>query len=173
MYLADVFTVSANLAGLPAISIPCGMADGRPIGILGNHDYGHRWADGGCADRVAGLLEAKGVRMLRNATADLDGLQVVGMDDLWSGRGDGKAALATSSNDAARIVLCHNPDAADRDWWGDYRGWILAGHTHGGQCKPPFLPPPLLPVENRRYVAGTVEVPGGRRLDRCLGASGH
>jgi aspartyl-tRNA(Asn)/glutamyl-tRNA(Gln) amidotransferase subunit A len=34
MYLADVFTVSANLAGLPAISIPCGFAPGRlPIGL--------------------------------------------------------------------------------------------------------------------------------------------
>jgi aspartyl-tRNA(Asn)/glutamyl-tRNA(Gln) amidotransferase subunit A len=27
MYLADIFTVSANLAGLPAISVPCGFAD--------------------------------------------------------------------------------------------------------------------------------------------------
>jgi aspartyl-tRNA(Asn)/glutamyl-tRNA(Gln) amidotransferase subunit A len=34
MYLADVFTVSANLAGLPAISIPCGFTiDGLPIGL--------------------------------------------------------------------------------------------------------------------------------------------
>ena len=34
MYLADVFTVSANLAGLPAISMPCGFtAGGLPIGL--------------------------------------------------------------------------------------------------------------------------------------------
>jgi aspartyl-tRNA(Asn)/glutamyl-tRNA(Gln) amidotransferase subunit A len=34
MYLADIFTVSANLAGLPAISVPCGFADGNlPIGL--------------------------------------------------------------------------------------------------------------------------------------------
>jgi aspartyl-tRNA(Asn)/glutamyl-tRNA(Gln) amidotransferase subunit A len=33
MYLADVFTVSANLAGLPAISVPCGFSDQLPIGL--------------------------------------------------------------------------------------------------------------------------------------------
>jgi aspartyl-tRNA(Asn)/glutamyl-tRNA(Gln) amidotransferase subunit A len=34
MYLADVFTVSANLSGLPAISVPCGRdAQGLPIGL--------------------------------------------------------------------------------------------------------------------------------------------
>jgi aspartyl-tRNA(Asn)/glutamyl-tRNA(Gln) amidotransferase subunit A len=34
MYLADIFTVSANLAGLPAISVPCGFAAGRlPVGL--------------------------------------------------------------------------------------------------------------------------------------------
>jgi len=34
MYLADVFTVSANLAGLPAISVPCGFTSARlPIGL--------------------------------------------------------------------------------------------------------------------------------------------
>jgi aspartyl-tRNA(Asn)/glutamyl-tRNA(Gln) amidotransferase subunit A len=33
MYLADVFTVSANLAGLPAISVPCGFTEHLPIGL--------------------------------------------------------------------------------------------------------------------------------------------
>ena len=34
MYLADIYTVSANLAGVPAISIPCGFDDaGLPIGL--------------------------------------------------------------------------------------------------------------------------------------------
>ena len=34
MYLADIFTVSANLAGLPAISVPCGFTSERlPIGV--------------------------------------------------------------------------------------------------------------------------------------------
>jgi len=40
MYLNDIYTVSANLAGVPAISVPCGLSsEGLPIGIqlVGNH----------------------------------------------------------------------------------------------------------------------------------------
>jgi aspartyl-tRNA(Asn)/glutamyl-tRNA(Gln) amidotransferase subunit A len=40
MYLADIFTVTADLVGIPGISIPCGKSkDGLPIGmqILGKH----------------------------------------------------------------------------------------------------------------------------------------
>jgi aspartyl-tRNA(Asn)/glutamyl-tRNA(Gln) amidotransferase subunit A len=33
MYLADVFTVSANICGLPAISVPCGMSEKLPVGL--------------------------------------------------------------------------------------------------------------------------------------------
>jgi aspartyl-tRNA(Asn)/glutamyl-tRNA(Gln) amidotransferase subunit A len=39
MYLSDVFVVAANLAGIPALSVPCGFSNGLPVGmqIMGRH----------------------------------------------------------------------------------------------------------------------------------------
>ncbi len=33
MYLSDIYTIAVNLAGIPAISLPCGQADGLPVGM--------------------------------------------------------------------------------------------------------------------------------------------
>jgi aspartyl-tRNA(Asn)/glutamyl-tRNA(Gln) amidotransferase subunit A len=33
MYLNDIYTIGANLAGLPGLSVPCGFAAGLPVGL--------------------------------------------------------------------------------------------------------------------------------------------
>ena len=33
MYLEDIYTIATNLAGLPGLSIPCGFAQGKPVGL--------------------------------------------------------------------------------------------------------------------------------------------
>jgi predicted MPP superfamily phosphohydrolase len=133
------------------------------LAILGNHDYGRSWAEPAVAARVVREAERVGVRVLRNEVATVEGLDVIGVDDMWAHQSDTKRALSGRTSSSA-IALCHNPDAMDSLSWGDYKGWVLAGHTHGGQCKPPFLPPPILPVRNKRYTAGEIPLGDGRRL---------
>jgi predicted MPP superfamily phosphohydrolase len=133
-------------------------------GVLGNHDYGPRCAHAEVADGLVETASETGIHMLRNQRIELEGLGFIGMDDLWAGKIRIKTALAGVQPGQANVVLCHNPDSADREGWENYSGWILAGHTHGGQCKPPFLPPPVLPVNNHQYVAGEYPLSGGRRM---------
>jgi predicted MPP superfamily phosphohydrolase len=132
-------------------------------GILGNHDYGRGWTQPDVANRVVQEAGDAGIVILRNEVHTVAGLDIIGVDDLWAHHSDTTRALAARRSEAA-IALCHNPDGLDQLPWGDYAGWVLAGHTHGGQCKPPFLPPPLLPVVNRRYIAGEVVVNSQRTL---------
>jgi uncharacterized protein len=141
------------------------------FGVLGNHDYGRNWAELPVGDAVARIAARAGVQVLRNQSQTVSGLQIVGMDDFWSPRFGLSRALAERDPGAATLVLCHNPDGVDEPGWDGYDGWILSGHTHGGQCKAPFLPPPLLPVKNRRYTQGEIALAGGRRLyiNRGLG----
>ena len=134
------------------------------ISILGNHDYGRGWSEPKAAAAVETALQDSGVRVLRNELETVEGLQIVGLDDLWAKRFDPARVMPRVDPAAASLVLSHNPDTLDLPVWGDWKGWVLSGHTHGGQCKPPFLPPPLLPVKNRRYTQGAIDAGGGRRV---------
>ncbi len=134
------------------------------VGILGNHDYGPGWSHPEVAEQIGKELSRRGVRVLRNQRHQVEGLAIVGLDDLWARRFAPEAILPEVPGDQPSLVLSHNPDTVDRPGWGEHEGWVLSGHTHGGQCKPPFLPPPMLPVQNRRYTAGAFDVGTGRRL---------
>jgi len=134
------------------------------VGILGNHEYGPGWSHPEVAERLTGILRSAGIEILRNSMKEVAGLQIVGFDDLWARRFRPARALEMVDRRAPVLALSHNPDTVDLPGWQGFQGWILSGHTHGGQCKAPFLPPPLLPVNNRRYTSGEFELSGNRRM---------
>ena len=149
------------------------MPNGRlgTAAILGNHDYGPSWSHSEIAQQITDLLSDGGVTVLRNEAKTFAGLTIIGLDDFWGTNYAPAEVLAAMPADEPTLALCHNPDVVDQPIWSNYRGWILAGHTHGGQVKPPFLPPPILPVANKRYTSGKFELGDGRFLyiNRGLG----
>ncbi|MGY3792570.1 metallophosphoesterase [Aquimarina sp. 433] len=140
-------------------------------GVLGNHDYGEEWSEQDVADQITNQLEQAGIQILSNNSEKINGLNIIGIDDYWGLNFNPKQILSQQNKNEANITLCHNPDVCDLDVWDDYEGWILSGHTHGGQCKPPFLKPPLLPVKNKKYDAGEIDLTNGRKLyiNRAIG----
>lgn len=152
-----------------------------PLGVfavLGNHDWavysaGRARRMPALATGVQAALSAAGVMVLRNECVRVvrggAALQLVGLDDLWSGCFDAGKAFADTDPTLPCVALTHNPDSIDqlRDQPCD---WILCGHTHGGQVRVPLCGAPLLPVRHREYDQGLFHV-GGQRLyvNRGLG----
>jgi aspartyl-tRNA(Asn)/glutamyl-tRNA(Gln) amidotransferase subunit A len=51
-YLMDIYTIPANVAGLPSISLPAGLVDGMPVGVLLT---GRRFSDVSLLDAAKGI----------------------------------------------------------------------------------------------------------------------
>ena len=72
MYLADVYTLSCNLAGLPGLSLPCGLSsEGLPIGlqILGRPwDEETLLAVGGALESARGPFPKPGPSLVGGAS---------------------------------------------------------------------------------------------------------
>ena len=141
------------------------------VGILGNHDYGKNWAEQVVADKISEQLTNAGIEVLKNEQVGLSGLNIIGFDDYWGLNFAPEKVMNNYDQSKANLLLCHNPDVCDLDVWNGYKGWILSGHTHGGQCKPPFLNAPMLPVKNKRYSQGEIDLNDGRILyiNRAVG----
>jgi predicted MPP superfamily phosphohydrolase len=127
-----------------------------PLGVysvLGNHDW---WYDGA---RVRRALEANGIKVLENETAKLDvrgmPLWLAGLADLWT-----RTPLIYETTEAipesdAIIALTHNPDIFPR--LPQRVALMIAGHTHGGQIRLPFIGPIVQPSRvSAAYTRGHV-----------------
>ena len=140
-------------------------------GVLGNHDYGKNWSQQELADSITSILKNSGITILSNQEVTINGLNIIGLDDYWGLNFNPKKITNQLDENKANLILCHNPDVCDLPVWNNYKGWILSGHTHGGQIKPPFLKPPILPVKNSKYASGKIDLEDGRTLyiNRALG----
>ncbi|AQX04856.1 phosphoesterase [Elizabethkingia meningoseptica] len=142
-------------------------------GILGNHDYGKNWSERHIAANICDILESSGITMLNNTQQETHGLNLIGFEDFWSPNFNPLQVMKEYDPAKANLVLCHNPDVCDLDVWNGYQGWILSGHTHGGQCRIPGVITPVLPVRNKRYTSGEIDLQDGRMLyiNRAIGHS--
>ena len=100
------------------------------IAVLGNHDY---WSG---ADEVAHALERGGADVLRNRNTVItlrgERLQVVGLDDAYTGHARRDDAVKGLRADLPSIALSHIAEEADGLWRYGVP-LVLSGHTHGGQ----------------------------------------
>lgn len=142
-----------------------------PLGVyavLGNHDYWEGAAETRQAMARAGITEAtqRAFALRRQGQT----LYLVGLDDLWEGHADLKAALAPVPPNQRVLVITHHPDVFMQQH--DPRAVVwLAGHTHGGQVVLPWLMPPVVPSQYGQTLrAGWVERDGCRiYVSRGLG----
>ncbi|MCA9668569.1 MAG: metallophosphoesterase [Myxococcales bacterium] len=149
---------------LRALPRPC-------VASLGNHDHYSG------VEVITGTIERHGIPVLRNnsqrvSLADGRVLEVVGVDDAFTGRHDVERAFDGVEDAASALVLSHSPAAADEIAARGGR-LILSGHTHAGQLNTPRIERAVKRLTRQRYIAGWYDLAHGARLyvNAGLGAS--
>lgn len=118
-----------TLAPLSRLNAPLGV-----FAVMGNHEY---MDDGAAAERLIRSLE--GVTLLRDETADVGSLHIIGRDDISRTRAysapRSEIGEMAGADSLFTIVVDHQPGAfPEADAIG--ADLVLSGHTHAGQIWP-------------------------------------
>ena len=116
----------------------------KPVyAVLGNHDQQAPGPDIDAELRAA--LATHGVQVIEGRTVTVRGFGVAGLEDRWAGKDD-PGFLAARPTSGPTLVLTHNPDSAIA--LDPARvALVLAGHTHGGQIRIPWLYRHVIPSQ--------------------------
>ena len=137
---------------------------------FGNHDYsiyGKRTNGEGQrrADYLEECLKKRGLIVLRNEVMQLKPdnggtpLNIVGLDDEWSGNIDPEKAFANLDPNSPTICLNHNPANVKQLLKFAWQ-WMLSGHTHGRQVATSPIGRTMYPNRYRHYTHGHYLVAG-------------
>lgn len=140
--------------------------------VLGNHDYY------GDADEVADVLEGGGFHCLRNKGMRIQkgnqSIWIAGIEDMWEGVPDLKAAMRSAKKEEWVLLLSHAPDFADVAS-AEAVHLQLSGHSHGGQVRLPFIGPLGSVPYDVKYPSGLYHIGSNKSLtlytNRGIGVS--
>lgn len=133
--------------------------------IWGNHDYNAgRKRDEEIVDRTTlaqKIFDTIGIHSINNQAITINNdipFTLIGIDELWADKADFTTAFGSITDTSLpKVLLVHNPDAVlnliEQNKKTDL---LIAGHTHGGQIRLPFIGPvPTLPTKlGKQYDQG-------------------
>lgn len=118
--------------------------------VLGNHDMAPA---GELLDSsLSEILADYGVTWIDNQSTVVDDIQILGLGELWNHETDLRT-FDSLKPELINIAVVHNPDAA-YSFPEDSLDLVVAGHTHGGQIRIPFLYRLVVPT---KYNWGTAQ----------------
>lgn len=165
VFTGDLFDNFSKYKAVDAVTLALSSLNASygKYAVWGNRDYG-----GGASRVYADIMSDSGFTLLKNEGATItttngQELFIGGLDDALLGTPDISATLGQMGNEPDyRIILLHEPDLADR-LETDSADLLLAGHSHGGQVRLPFINSPSTALAEK-YTAGFYDLSKNMKL---------
>jgi hypothetical protein len=134
----DILILAGDMFGVPDFEetiagFKNARAEYAKLAVLGNWEYQLNLS----FESLKKAYADSNIELLINNTCEVNGLKMLGLDDLLSGSPNYKLADDISSNQLPGLIVSHCPEAFGRIK-SHYRNSkiVISGHTHGGQIAP-------------------------------------